>query len=470
MNEGNSHKRLLIVDDDTVLRDELYWALRRDFDLEKFGDCDAALEVASHRSFDLVLLDLHLPPAFNLEHGLQNIESLRKAIPGVVIIVMTGDENPETALQVIEAGALDYFRKPIDLREMRVIIDRALERRRIELENARLKREIESRYSFSQIIGNSDSMRDVFAKIRRVAAGTITVILRGESGTGKELVARAIHYNSARSSGPFIGVNCAAFPENLIEAELFGYEKGAFTGALATSEGLFERASGGTLFLDEIGSVGPPLQSKLLRVLQDREFSRLGGKKVLKADIRLITATNEDLEAAIQQGRFREDLYYRINVVPIDLPPLRERKEDIPLLIQAFLRRFSDEGQGQKQFDKEALYHLTEYAWKGNVRELENLVQRLVVMVDDDMIRASDLPPQFTRPAQEHQLSNGDSSIDVIGRLRTGAIKLDEELGRYEFALLRQALAQAEGTKTRAAEMLGVNKDRMKYLCRKYGL
>ena len=357
MNESNAQKRLLIVDDDEFLRDELYWALKRDFDLEKFSDCASALEAASKRCFDLALLDLHLPPAFDLKHGLENIESLRRANPGIVVIVMTGDEQPETALHVVAAGAFDYFRKPIDLRELRIIIDRALERRRIEMENARLRREIENRYSFSQIIGNSDSMRDVFAKIRRVAAGAITVILRGESGTGKELVARAIHYNSPRSSGPFIGVNCAAFPENLIEAELFGYEKGAFTGALATSEGLFERASGGTLFLDEIGAVGLPLQSKLLRVLQDREFSRLGGKKVLKTDIRLITATNEDLEAAILQGRFREDLYYRINVVPIYLPPLRERKEDIPLLVQSFLRRFSDEGTPQKRFEKEALYH-----------------------------------------------------------------------------------------------------------------
>ena len=469
MNDASSPKRLLIVDDDDVLRDQLYWALRRDFDLEKFGDCDRALEAASQRSFDLVLLDLHLPPGFDLKHGLENIESLRKAMPGTVIIVMTGDEHPETALQVIEAGAFDYFHKPIDLRELRIIIDRALERRRIEMENARLRCEIENRYSFSQIIGNSDSMRDVFAKVRRVATGAITVILRGESGTGKELVARAIHYNSARSAGPFIGVNCAAFPENLIEAELFGYEKGAFTGALATSEGLFERANGGTLFLDEIGAIGLPLQSKLLRVLQDREFSRLGGKKVLKTDIRLITATNEDLEAAILQGRFREDLYYRVNVVPIDLPPLRERKEDIPLLVQAFLRRFSDDEARPKQFDKEALLQLSEYGWKGNVRELENLVQRLVVMVDDDVIRASHLPPQFIPSQKDTERLNGHHP-DTLSRLRDGGINLDEELGRYEFALLREALERADGTKTRAAEMLGVNKDRMKYLCRKYGL
>src|SRR5439155_1944629 len=264
--------KLLIVDDDQFLQEQLGWALKEDFDLVQCLDRDAALKAAVDERPDLVLLDLHLPPTHTLGDGLRNITEIRRADQQTIIIVMTGDENPDAPLQAVDAGAYDYFRKPIDLRELRVIINRALERQRIERENVRLRREIENRYSFSQIIGYSEQMMEVFAAIRRVADSHATVIVRGESGTGKELVARAIHYHSARSTGPFISVNCAALPESLIETELFGHEKGAFTGALGMVEGRFERADGGTLFLDEIGTLGLPLQSKLLRVLEEREF------------------------------------------------------------------------------------------------------------------------------------------------------------------------------------------------------
>ncbi|HEX8097368.1 MAG TPA: sigma-54 dependent transcriptional regulator, partial [Pyrinomonadaceae bacterium] len=385
--------KLLIVDDDVHLQEQLSWALGQDFELTQCYDRETALSSAARESPDLVLLDLHLPPTNKLDDGLRNISEMRRVRPDSVVIVMTGDEKTETPLRAIEAGAYDYFRKPIDLRELRVIINRALERQRIERENARLRREVESRYSFSQIIGYSEQMMEVFAQIRRVAESSATVVLRGESGTGKELVAKAIHYNSARRDRPFISVNCAALPESLIESELFGHERGAFTGAQSMVEGRFERADTGTLFLDEIGTLGPPLQSKLLRVLEEREFTRLGGTKNIKVDIRLITATNENLEEAVEQGRFREDLYYRINVVPIYLPPLRERREDIPLLIEHFLSRFSGEhGVRQKRMDAEAIHYLTDYNWKGNVRELENLIQRLTLMTDDETITASHLP------------------------------------------------------------------------------
>jgi two-component system response regulator PilR (NtrC family) len=463
--------KILIVDDDPALQEQLAWALKRDFGLVQCLDRKGALKAAASEAPDLVLLDLHLPPSQLLDDGLENIGEIRRVSPEAVVIVMTGDDNVDTPLRAVEQGAYDYFRKPIDLAELRIIINRALERQRIERENARLRREIQSRYSFSQIIGSSEQMMDIFEAIRRVADSSATVILRGESGTGKELVARAIHYNSGRRTGPFVSVNCAALPEGLIEAELFGHEKGAFTGAEGLVEGRFERADGGTLFLDEIGALGLPLQSKLLRVLEEREFTRVGGKNSIKVNIRLITATNDNLEDAITGGRFREDLYYRINVVPINLPPLRDRSEDIPLLIEHFIRRFSEEhGIKQKCIDTEALHYLMDHAWKGNVRELENLIQRLVLMTEGDRITASHLPPQILNQESVFRPSGESQSDRSLPILPEAGLNLDREVARYEYDLVRAALTRAAGVKIKAAELLGLNKDRMKYLCKKFNL
>ena len=463
--------KILIVDDDPALQEQLAWALKRDFGLVQCLDRKGALKAAASEAPDLVLLDLHLPPSQLLDDGLENIGEIRRVSPEAVVIVMTGDDNVDTPLRAVEQGAYDYFRKPIDLAELRIIINRGLERQRIERENARLRREIQSRYSFSQIIGSSEQMMDIFEAIRRVADSSATVILRGESGTGKELVARAIHYNSGRRTGPFVSVNCAALPEGLIEAELFGHEKGAFTGAEGLVEGRFERADGGTLFLDEIGALGLPLQSKLLRVLEEREFTRVGGKNSIKVNIRLITATNDNLEDAITGGRFREDLYYRINVVPINLPPLRDRSEDIPLLIEHFIRRFSEEhGIKQKRIDTEALHYLMDHAWKGNVRELENLIQRLVLMTEGDRITASHLPPQILNQESVFRPSGESQSDRSLPILPEAGLNLDREVARYEYDLVRAALTRAAGVKIKAAELLGLNKDRMKYLCKKFNL
>ena len=460
--------KLLIVDDDLVLQEQLVWALKQDFDLVQSCDREAALKAAMDERPDLVLLDLHLPPTHSLADGLQNINEIRRADPQTVIIVMTGDENSETPLQAVEAGAYDYFRKPIDMRELRIIINRAIERQRIERENIRLRREIEGRYSFSRLIGYSETMMEVFAAIRKVADSNATVSLRGESGTGKELVAQAIHYNSSRRDGPFVGVSCTALPETLIEAELFGHDKGAFTGALGTVEGRFEKAHGGTLFLDEIGTLSLSLQAKLLRVLEEREVTRLGGKKAIKVDIRLITATNENLEEAIADHRFREDLYYRIHVVPIHLPPLRERREDIPLLVEHFIRHFSEEhGVKQKRMDNEALNHLMDYSWKGNVRELENLLQRLVVMTDGEIISAANLPPHLLSQKASFDPRTNESREVMITE---AGLSLDQEVARYEYELVRAALELAGGVKIKAADLLRLNKDRMKYLSKKYNL
>lgn len=463
--------KILIVDDDAALQEQLGWALKQDFELIQSGEPAHALKVAEGEDPNLVLLDLHLPPSHLLEDGLKNISAIRKASPEAVIIVMTGDDNTEAPLQAVSEGAYDYFRKPIDLRELRIIINRALERQRIKRENARLQRDIVARYSFSQIIGASAQMEEVFAAIRRVADSNATVILRGESGTGKELVARAIHYNSSRSNGPFISVNCAALPEGLIEAELFGHEKGAFTGAQGMVEGRFERADQGTLFLDEIGAIGLSLQSKLLRVLEEREITRLGGRTPIRVNIRLISATNENLEGAIAAGRFREDLYYRINVVPIELPTLRDRREDIPLLIEHFSRRFAEEQNSpKKRVDPEALNYLMDYSWKGNVRELENLIQRLVVMTEGETITASDLPPYILHQEPAFHPSTAIQTDRATPTFPEGGMNLDREVSRYEYDLVRAALERAGSVKIRAAELLGVNKDRMKYLCKKYNL
>ncbi len=465
-----SHK-ILIVDDDAGLQEQLAWALKADFELVQCTDGAQAVRVANAESPNLALLDLHLPPNHLLEDGLRNISEIRRACPETVVIVMTGDERAETPLRAVEEGAYDYFRKPIDLRELRLIINRALERQRIERENTRLRREIEARYSFSQIIGASGQMQEVFESIRRVADSHATVIVRGESGTGKELVAKAIHYNSSRSNGPFISVNCAALPEGLIEAELFGHEKGAFTGAQMMVEGRFERANQGTLFLDEIGSISLPLQAKLLRVLEEREITRLGGKTPIKVNIRLISATNENLENAIAAGTFREDLYYRVNVVPINLPPLRERREDIPLLVEHFCRRFADElGAQKKRVETEALHFLTDYAWKGNVRELENLMQRLVLMTVGETITASDLPPHILNQEPAFQSSVKNHADRSLPPFPETGLNLDREVARYEYDMVRAALERAGSVKIKAAELLGLNKDRMKYLCKKYNL
>lgn len=461
--------QLLIVDDDVLLQEQLAWALKADFDLRQCHDQQSALNTVVSRHPDLVLLDLHLPPTYRLADGLRNINEIRRSDPQTIIIVMTGDENADTPLQAVEAGAYDYFRKPIDVRELRIIVNRALERQRIERENIRLRREIEGRYSFSQLIGYSEVMTEVFAAIRKVADSDATVTLRGESGTGKELVARAIHYNSPRRDGPFVGVSCAALPESLVEAELFGHDKGAFTGASGTLEGRFERAHGGTLFLDEIGTFSLGLQSKLLRVLEAREITRLGGKKSIKVDIRLITATNENLEEAIADHRFREDLYYRIQVVPIHLPPLRERREDIPLLAEHFIKRFCREhGVKEKRIDTEAIQFLMDYRWKGNVRELENLIQRLVVMGEGEIITAAQLPPQILKQETSIDSSRNDDRCRAI--ISQGGLGLDQEVANYEYELVRAALDMTDGVKTKAAELLRLNKDRMKYLCRKYNL
>lgn len=452
-------KKIALIEDDRFLRQQIMFALSNDYQIVEAGDRVAGELLVEKENPDLVLLDLQLPPNGTVEEGLGVLSKIRESNPDCVVIVMSGEAEIQAVLKAVDAGAYDFFRKPFDFTELKLIMRRALEKQTMERENARLREELEQKYSFENMIGASPAMQRVFEAIRRVAQSNTTVIIRGESGTGKELIARAIHYHSSRRKGPFISVNCAAIPETLVESELFGHEKGAFTGATTTHTGKFEAANGSTMFMDEIGAVPLPVQSKLLRVLQERKFERLGGNRTIETDVRLITATNEDLEAKIKKAEFREDLYFRINVFPIVVPPLRERREDIPLMLDHFLKVYSkDRGAGPKRFDVAAMDALMSYPWKGNVRELENMIQTLLLTVDSEVIKKEDLPSAVTCVGTAVPFIVDDN------------LPLDRAVENYERELIRAAIEKANGVKSQAAEILGIDRNRMKYLTRKYNL
>jgi len=411
---------------------------------------------------DLVLYNLE-PGAASYRRFEALMELLRSRELDTMVIILSRDPHKATAVRAMEAGAYDFFGYPIAPDVLKPIVDRAVEKLHVERENRILREQFHRKDSLGNLIGTSDAMRPVFDLVRRVAVTNTTVCIRGESGTGKELVAHAIHDLSERRTRPFTSVNCAALPETLMEAELFGYEKGAFTGATETKEGRIELAHRGTLFLDEIGTLPPALQSKLLRVLEDRAVIHLGGKRSISVDFRLLTATNEDLEEAVREGRFREDLYYRIHVVPVFLPPLRERLPDIPLLMNHFVRvHCAANHVSPKAVSEQAMQALQSYRWPGNVRELENAVQRIVLMTDSHEVDLGDLPRDIVQAV----------SRDSRGRFRLppSGFDLQAELDAFEKKWVETALAQSEGVKIQAAKLLGVNKDRMKYLCRKHQL
>lgn len=380
-----------------------------------------------------------------------------------LVIVLSSDDKKATALKVIDAGSYDYFLKPVDADVLRHLLNRAVEKLHIQRENRILREEVSRKKSLGDLVGAADSMRHVFEGIKRMARANTNVIIRGESGVGKELVARAIHQTGPRRNRALVSVNCAALPEALMEAELFGYEKGAFTGAVGTKEGRIELAQGGTLFLDEIATLTPALQSKLLRVLEERALIRLGGKKPIKVDFRLVTATNGNLEEMVRSGHFREDLYYRIHVVPIFVPALRERVEDIPMLTEYFVNVYCTANRFPlKRIADDAMQALKNYRWPGNVRELENAMQRLVLMTDEQSIHLQDLPAEMltsTQGASRNQLRWSD-----------GGINLEKELEGFERRCVEEALQRAKFVKTEAARLLGVDRNRMSYLCRKYHL
>jgi DNA-binding NtrC family response regulator len=454
--------KVAIVDDDHSLRSKIASALRSQFEVFEGQDFEGAYRLLQGSELDVLLLGLPLGDA-----GVRECTELLGRLVGseidTLVIVLSSDETKATALKVIDAGSYDYFIKPIDTDVLRHLLERAVEKLHIQRENRILRQEISRKSAHGDLIGSTDAMSHVFDSIKRMARATTNVIIRGESGVGKELVARALHEQSPRRNRAFVSVNCAALPEGLMEAELFGYEKGAFTGAVATKEGRVETAHQGTLFLDEIATLTPALQSKLLRVLEDRSFTRLGGKKSIKVDFRLISATNEDLEEMVREERFREDLYYRIHVVPIFVPSLRERVEDIPVLTDYFVSVYcAANGFPLKRIADDAMLALKRYPWPGNVRELQNAIQRLVIMTDGEVISLKDLPSEIV------QASGRDSRNRF--RLPSGGINLEKEMEAFERRWLQEALEQAKQVRAEAAKLLGVDRNRLNYLCRKYNL
>ena len=458
-----TRKKIVIIEDDKFLRQQIALSLSKEYQVLEAGDRIEGEKALAEGMPELCLVDLNLPPSGKCQEGLKLIEKIKQSQSDTIVIVMSGNEDLKITLKAVEAGAHDFFKKPFDLTELRLIVRRAMEMQRMQKENEQLRTELRKKYSFSSMIGQSPAMLRVFEAVRKVAETNATVIIRGESGTGKELIARAIHYNSRRSEHPFVSVNCAALPETLVESELFGHERGAFTGAVSAHTGRFELAHGGTLFLDEIGAVSQAIQAKLLRVLQERCFERVGGTKKITTDARLVTATNEDLEQKVKNGEFREDLYYRINVFPIHIPPVREHRDDIPLLLDHFVRLFCSENHlPLKRLDFAALEALTAYTWKGNVREMENLVQTLVLMTDQEVIGLSHLPTYIV----------GDRILPgtVSTNLPDEGMDLGVAVEQYERNLILSALGKAKGKKAKAAHLLGIDRNRMKYLCRKHGI
>jgi DNA-binding NtrC family response regulator len=445
---------ILIVEDEAKMRRLLELNLGEDgFTTFSAGDAESGLKLLRENSINLVVTDLKLPGMNGLEF-LQAIKHQNAALP---VVVMTAFGTVETAVEAMKAGASDYVLKPFSLAEMRMVIHKELDVHNLREENRSLREALGKRYAHPNIVAQSPKMQEVLATVERVAPTNSTVLLGGETGVGKDLIARAIHQKSRRTSGPFIKINSTAIPENLLESELFGYEKGAFTGAVASKPGKFELADKGTLFLDEIGDVPPAIQVKLLRVLQEREFERLGGTRTVKVDVRLVAATNRDLRAALEEGTFREDLYYRLNVVPIDIAPLRERKEDIPELVHLFISRFSGESSKPiADITPEAMQILVNYHWPGNVRELQNILERACALAKGTILESSDIHLDV-RPARGTESANHFLPEGMT-------------LERWEDEMIHEALRRANGNKSQAARLLGLSRNALRYRLSKIGI
>ena len=444
---------ILVVDDEESQRVVLAGFLRkRGFEVLQAASVEQAVATVSSRTIDLVLTDLRMPGAT----GLDLLERIRKINPEIPLIVMTAFGTVASAVEAMKGGAADFLTKPINLDELEVLVGRTLERRALVAENRELRQQLESRYRLAGLETANPRMAEAINTAARAAASRATILVRGESGTGKELLARAIHYASPRAKGPLVAVNVAALPDTLIESELFGHERGAFTGADREHRGRFELADGGSLFLDEIGDLPKGTQVKLLRVLQEQAFERLGGTRTIRVDVRVLAATNRDLEAMARAGEFREDLYYRLNVVSIEVPPLRERREDIPALVGHFLRRFAGESQtAVREVSREAMDLLVKYHYPGNVRELENLVHRAVVLARGEVVTAADLPIHLVRP----RLGESKENLSFV-----------ERVAEFERTLIVDALDRAQGVQTRAARALGMSERHLRYKLRKYQL
>ena len=450
---------LLIVDDEASLRDFLTIVFEEEGcrveTAASLADAHAALQ---KREPDLVLCDLMLPDG----SGLDLLREIKSQNPSIAVVMITAHTSTKSAVEALKAGAHDYIAKPFDIDELKIIVSKAVERKELEDENLHLRTALEERHTFANIIGKSAKMQEIFGIVQRIARTTSTVLISGESGTGKELIARAIHYNSGRR-GKFVGINCGAMPETLLESELFGHERGAFTGAIREKRGLFHEADRGTIFLDEIGETTPSVQIKLLRVLQDRVVRRVGSNVETQVDVRVLAATNRDLGDSIRNGNFREDLFYRINVIPIALPPLRQRKEDIPLLVDHFIAKFSTQmGVPQKRISADAMRLIEKYHWPGNVRELENVIERMIALEPSEVLTTKSLP--------EHVLLGGAIPDIATFDLPAEGISLEDHLESIGKTFMLKALERSGGVQTQAAELLRMSFRSFRYYAKKYDL
>ena len=448
-----AHAHILVVEDEVNIRSALVTMLEKlGHRVSGAGTAEEALAFLEDSPADLVITDLRMPGL----SGMEFLRRMKERWPETEAIVMTAFGSIDTAVEAMRRGAYDYLTKPIDRERFPVVVGKALERHVLAAENRQLRDRLETRTRFDQMVGESAPMQRVYSLVEMVAESDVTVLLTGESGTGKELVARAIHHKSSRANGPFVTLNCGALPENLFESELFGYEKGAFTGAMSNKMGRFELADGGALLLDEVGELSLKSQVDFLRVLETKEFRRLGGTKLIKVDTRIIAATNRNLEEAVKRGDFREDLYYRLNVVPIRLPPLRERGDDIPLLLDRFLDEFSAQHhRPPKEVSQEAMRLLRLYAWPGNIRQLRNLIERMVVTVKDPVIQPEHLP-------EEIQASKEDA--------RTMVVTLGSSLEDIEREAIRRTLAEVTNHREKAAKLLGISLRALQYKIKEYGI
>jgi Nif-specific regulatory protein len=443
-----SGEKILLIDDSPDILTHLSEYLKNEgYEVEASTDGEKAISMIERKCYDIILTDLMMP---NID-GMEVLKYVTQHSRESICMILTGYGTIKNAVEAVKLGAFDYLTKPIKMDEILITLKRALEFRDLKRENQNLRNQLKKKYKFENIIGDSEKMHQIFETIEKVADTDSTILILGESGTGKELIAKAIHYNSYRREGPFIPVNCAAIPSELLESELFGHEKGAFTNAIRTRIGRFELANGGTVFLDEIGDMSPNLQSKLLRVLQERQFERIGGVKTVKVDIRIIAATHEDLKVAVEQGKFRQDLYYRLNVIPIQVPPLRERKSDIPLLVHHFLNHFNRSKKRKIQgINNEALNRFLEYYWPGNVRELENIIERIVILTNNDSITVQDLPEKIQTLSRDEQAP--------LFEIPEEGISLDNALNEFEKKLILQALNKTGWIKNKAAQLLNLNR------------
>jgi two-component system response regulator PilR (NtrC family) len=450
---------ILIIDDEKSLLDLLTVVFKKEgYAVKSAQTAAGGFEALAKEDIDLVITDIKMPGA----DGMDILRYARENLPDLPVILITAYGSIAQAVEALKAGALDYVVKPFDVEELKIIVGRGLASRRLQQENLLLKRDLKDRYSFEQMIGKSRAMQEIYILIEKVASTDSTVLITGESGTGKEMAARAVHLQGARREHPFVSINCAALPENLLESELFGHVRGSFTGAVSDKKGMFELAQRGTLFLDEVGEMSPWTQVKLLRALQERKVRRVGGADEIPVDVRIIAATNQDLKKRIQEGKFREELYYRLNVISIDMPPLRRRVEDIPLLIAHFLQKYCEKmGKKPKRFTPEVVSLLEGYPWPGNIRELENVIERIVAIEDRETVTASCLPQEVVSPRKK--------KLDTQELFAPG-FRLNQHLDEITKKYIQEALALTGGSLQKAAPLLGLSYRTLRYLIGKHGL